>query len=370
MDDAADLLTRTEHYRILEELSPPPAYAWNSLGSENQLPAQLRAPNATSTVDELPAHNRTNYYASTGRPLSHRAETTSTLSAPPITNNDLDGANPTLALPRARSRMIVDRNGIRRLYPDEEETNLVRVGLDSPARNHPSRRRNGHGAAERQTLTTATNRRYPAVPSPRNRPRPSPYGPLSSNAPPNFNSTPLSQPQRSAASQLSLTQSASTTSTSPAPPVSPRLPQQDEFTVTMDCSDVSEDDDEELSNPDILADLYRRDPTIYMNHFLDMEDESDDADETSTNPIRALRHYPSTLGAMSGLGRREEPSRVQIVDLADPDNEEEPDGGHGSQYRGERRRTEKKRKELLVPHARFFIEEHKSSVSVTFEPEV
>ena len=362
MDDAGDLLTRTEQYRILEEPPPPPAHAHDSLGSENELPAHLRALRA-----ELPAHSWGDLYASAGRPPSRRAEGTSTLSAPPITNTELDGANPTLGLPRARSRMIVDRNGIRRLYPDEEETNMVRIGLDSIARNHPARRRNGYGAAERQTLTTATNRRNTTAPSPRPRPRPSPYSHLSSNAPPDFNSPPFRQQQRSAASRLSLTQS--NTTTSPAPPASPRLPQQDKYTLTMDCSDASEDD-EELSSPDILADLYRRDRTLYMNHSLDMEDESDDADEISTNPVQLLRDPHTTLGAMRGVGRRELPSRVQVVDLADLDNEEEQDGEHGSQYRGERRRTEKDRKELLVPHARFFIEKEKSNVSITFEPEV
>ena len=369
MDDAEDLLTRTEQYRILEEPPPPPGYTYDYLGSESELPAHLRALHATSTVDELPAHIRADYYASTGRPPSRRAEATSTLSAPPTTNSDLDGANPTLGLPRARSRMIVDRNGIRRLYPDEEETNLVRTGLDSTARNHSARRRNGYGAAERQTLTTATNRRYTAAPSSRHRPRPSPYAPLPSNAPPNLNSSPFRQAQRSATSRPSLTQSNQTTSTSPAPPASPRLPQEDKFTVTMDCSDASEDD-EEPSSADTLADLYRRDRTLFMSHSLDMEDESDDADETGTNLARALRDHPTTLGAMRGLGRRELPSRVQIVDLADLDDEEEQDGGHSSQYRSERRRTEKDRKGLLVPHARFFIEKDKSKVSVTFEPEV
>ena len=372
MDDAEDLLTRTEQYRILEEPPPPSAYPYDYLGSENELPVQLRALHATSTVDELPVHIA-DYYASTGRPPSRRAEATSALSAPPTTNTDLDGANPTLGLPRARARMIVDRNGVRRLYPDEEETNLVRTGLDSTARNQPARRRNGYGAAERQTLTTATNRRYTAAPSSRHRPRPSPYAPLSSNVPPNHNSSPFRQAQRSAASRLSLTQPDQTTSTtSPAPPTSPRLPQEDKFTVTMDCSDASEDD-EEPSSADTLADLYRRDRTLFMNHSLDMEDESDDADETSTNLARVLRDHPTTLGAMRGLRRRELPSRVQIVDLADLDEEEEEeeqDGGHGSQYRSERRRTEKDRKGLLVPHARFFIEKDKSKVSITFEPEV
>ncbi|KAL8796045.1 MAG: hypothetical protein Q9195_001621 [Heterodermia aff. obscurata] len=369
MDDATDLLNRTEQYRIMEESPPPPAYAYHSLGSENGLPPHLRAVHAPSTVDELSAHIRANNYTSTGRLPPHRAEAISTLSAPPITNPDLDGANPTLGLPRARSRMIVDRNGIRRLYPDEEETNLVRIGLDGPARDHPPRRGHGHGAAERAALRIAANRRNSAAPSPRHRPRPSPYASFSNNAPPNLNPTPLTQPQRSAASRLSLTQSAPTSSTSPAPPASPGLPQQDTFTVTMDCSDVSEDD-EEPSSPDVLADLYRRNTALYMNHSLDMEDESDDADETGITRARALRDRHTTLGAMQGLGRREFPSRVQVVDLADLDNEEEQDGGNGSQCRSERRRTEKERKGLLLPHARFFIEKEKSSVSITFEPEV
>ena len=137
----------------------------------------------------------------------------------------------------------------------------------------------------------------------------------------------------------------------------------------MDCSDASEDD-EEPSSPEILADLYRRERRLHMNHSSGLEDESDDADESSTNPARALREY-ATLGEMRSLGRRRElPSRVQVVDLADLDEEEEQDGGHGSQCRSESRRTDRERKGLLVPHARFFIEKEKSSVSITFEPEV
>ena len=130
-------------------------------------------------------------------------------------------------------------------------------------------------------------------------------------------------------------------------------------------SDLS-DDDEELSSPDILADLYRRDRTLYIDHSSDIELESDDGDELST--VRALRDHNPRLGSFRGLGRRELPSRVQVVDLADVDDEELYES-HISNGRATKRAIAKE-KGVLAPHARFFIEKEKSSVSVTFEPEV
>ena len=134
----------------------------------------------------------------------------------------------------------------------------------------------------------------------------------------------------------------------------------------MDCSDLS-DDEEELSSPEILADLYRRDRTLYLDHSSDIELESDDGD-TGTS-LRALRdHHNARLGSFRGLGRRELPSRVQVVDLADVDDDEIYEG-QSSQGRAAMRAVAKE-KGVLAPHARFFIEKEKSSVSVTFEPEV
>ena len=133
----------------------------------------------------------------------------------------------------------------------------------------------------------------------------------------------------------------------------------------MDCSDLS-DDEEELSSPEILADLYRRDRTLYLDHSSDIELESDDGDTGPT--LRALRDQNARLGSFRGLGRRELPSRVQVVDLGDVDDEEIYEG-QSSQGRAAMRAVAKE-KGVLAPHARFFIEKEKSSVSVTFEPEV
>lgn len=353
MDDAGDLLKRTDQYQVVEESPDPPAYA--------------HASNTEDSENEIPMHPSNIGTISTGRPPSRRAEVALTFPAPPtITTSSSGAVSPSISgLPRVRSRMIVDRNGIRRLYPEEAEINLVRIGLDSNTTHRSTRHRNAFAIGERQTLTPlAASRHHTTSPGPRNRPRLSPYTYFSSNAPTpssNPNSAPLSRAQRSA-SRLMQPQSNHTTSPLPVSPTSSPLPQQDKFTVTMDCSDSSEDD-EELSSPDILADLYRRDRTLYLDHSLDMEDESDGGEEGS-NPPR-----PPRLGAMRDLGRRELPSRVQIIDLADVDDEEQEDG-QSSQARTERGRKEKEGKGVVAPHARFFIEKEKSSVSVTFEPEV
>lgn len=136
----------------------------------------------------------------------------------------------------------------------------------------------------------------------------------------------------------------------------------------MDCSDSSEDD-EELSSPDILADLYRRDRSLYIDHSLDIDEDSDENDDAVTNAPRIPRGHSATLGAMRDVGRRELPSRVQVVDLANPDDQDQ-DGGQSSRAANGRGRGRRDEKGVLAPHARFFIEKEKSSVSVTFEPEV
>lgn len=352
MDNAGELLKRTNQYQIIEESAEPPAYA----------------PAADSDNDD-PIHPSIRRTTATGRPPSRRAEAASALPGSlTAISNELVNAGP-MPLPRARSRMIVDRNGIRRLHPDDEDINLVQFGLDSTPNDYASRRRTGHAAPQRPSLTVpSSNSRYTTSPGPRRRPRLSPYAQLSSNPAQNSNPSPLSQAQTSAATRSNQSQTNPTASLSAVPPASPSTPQQDKFTVTMDCSDSSEDD-EELSSPDILADLYRRDRSLYIDHSLDIDEDSDENEEANTTVPRVPRGHSATLGAMRDVGRRELPSRVQVVDLANPDDQEQ-DGGQSSRAVNGRRHGRRDEKVVLAPHARFFIEKEKSSVSVTFEPEV
>ena len=353
MDNAGELLKRTNQYQIIEESSEPPAYA----------------PAADSDNDD-PIHPSIRRTTATGRPPSRRAEAASALPGSLTAfSNELVDAGP-MPLPRARSRMIVDRNGIRRLHPDEEDINLVQFGLDSTPNDYASRRRSGHAAPQRPSLTVpSSNSRYTTSPGPRRRPRLSPYAQTSSNPAQNSTPAPLSQAaQISAAYRAAYSQTNPTASPSAVPPASPSTPQQDKFTVTMDCSDSSEDD-EELSSPDILADLYRRDRSLYIDHSLDIDEDSDENEESNTTLPRVARGHSATLGAMRDVGRRELPSRVQVVDLANPDDQEQ-DGGQSSRAASGRRHGRRDEKGVLAPHARFFIEKEKSSVSVTFEPEV
>lgn len=342
--DAKDLLSRTAQYQIRGASPSPPTYAsaFAFEDSENDIPA-----NPGSTRN-----------ASNDRPPSRRAEVAPTFPAPPA----IHAISAPAEAPPARSRMVVGNNGIRRLVPEDADINLARVSSDtSDVHRHNVRR---HRQVHRTSMypagmRTTTGR---SIPSPRTSAR-------SQHLPEYLNPAALASPSPLLQAQtLTSTSSEGQNEGIATPSSESSAPRQDKFTVTMDCSDLS-DDDEELSSPDILADLYRRDRTLYVDHSSDLELdlESDDGDEGGTS-LRALREHNARLGSFRGLGRRELPSRVQVVNLADVDDEELSEG-HSPQATGAKRAIAKE-KGVLAPHARFFIEKEKSSVSVTFEPEV
>lgn len=115
------------------------------------------------------------------------------------------------------------------------------------------------------------------------------------------------------------------------------------FNVSTTCDDPSSDE-EEPSSPATLADLYRRDrlPPPYDSSA---EDDDDDGLE------RAMRRA-GRIGAPSShrrSRRKAEPSRIEVAwpstDVA-------------------------KAKDILAPHAKFFIERERSVVSIKFDPPV
>ena len=344
--DANDLLPRTAQYQIREESPAPPTYA-NTFTFEDS--------DNETFIDLGSIRSATN-----ARPPSRRAEGSSSFPPPPTGHTS---SGPPNAPPR-RTRMVVGNNGIRRLVPEDEDVNLARAPYEaSEVHRHAVRR---HRQVHR------TNRYTPGMGISNSRSNPSPrISGRSQHLPASLTPTalaspsPLSQEQTFATSNSSESQENATPTSLPHTSASTPPPQQDKFNVTMDCSDLS-DDEEELSSPEILADLYRRDRTLYLDHSSDIELESDDGD-TGTS-LRALREHNARLGSFRGLGRRELPSRVQVVDLADVDDDEIYEG-QSSQGRATMRAAAKE-KGVLAPHARFFIEKEKSSVSVTFEPEV
>lgn len=117
------------------------------------------------------------------------------------------------------------------------------------------------------------------------------------------------------------------------------------FTVTTTC-DTPSSDEEEPSSAATLADLYRRD------HLPPAYDMSSD-EETEYGFERAMRRARQ-MGITSNhhghrrSRRRAKPSRIEIVI---PNSSAE-------------------RKQILPPHARFFIQRDSSVVSVKFDPPV
>ena len=340
--DAKDLATRVPDYHIDEVVRSPPT-----------------CPGALLIEDSEDDRPIMTYNTNDNRPPSRRAD------APPFPQSPI---NADLALAQstghaARSRRLGGRNSIRR-FPGEEDITLARSGYETSDSYyyHSIRRHRRHRALNGDTLAvTSTAGSSAPASSSRDPMRARHYHRLVA-APAPSQASPLSQGSVQAAQLQAVrarVQAAQTRATSAEPQTNPivsspnepskplALPQQDEFNVTMDCSDPS-DDDEELSSPDILADLYRRDRTLYIDHSPELDLASDDEDDTA-NTVRALRNHNARLGAIQGIGRRELPSRVQIMDVGRPDDEE---------------------KTVLAPHARFFIEKEKSSVSITFEPEV
>ena len=116
------------------------------------------------------------------------------------------------------------------------------------------------------------------------------------------------------------------------------------FNVTTTCDSPSSDE-EEPSSAATLADLYRRD---HLPPAYDMS--SDEEFEDHERAMRRARQLgiPTSNHGHRRSRRRAKPSRVEVV-------------MHNS---------ETEAKDILPPHARFFIQREKSVVSVKFDPPV
>lgn len=119
------------------------------------------------------------------------------------------------------------------------------------------------------------------------------------------------------------------------PPQTLVPPEPSDFTVTTSCNDPSSDE-EEPSSAATLADRLRRD-RLLPPYELSSDEDTEDGLERNIRRARALG-FPSSHTYYRRGSRRAEPSKIEVVDAT-----------HVS---GEGREN----KELLAPHARFFIE--------------
>ena len=118
------------------------------------------------------------------------------------------------------------------------------------------------------------------------------------------------------------------------PPQTSTPPELSDFTVTTTCNDPSSDE-EEPSSAATLADRLRRD-RVPPPYELSSDEDTEDGLERVMRRARAMGIPPShTYYRRSS--RRAEPSKIEIVGAADV-------SGEGRE------------KEVLAPHARFFIE--------------
>ena len=129
------------------------------------------------------------------------------------------------------------------------------------------------------------------------------------------------------------------------PPRTSTPPENDGFTVTTTC-DTPSSDEEEPSSAATLADLYRRDhlPPAYD---MSSDEETEDGLERAMRRARQMGITSNHHGHRRSR-RRAKPSRIKVVM---PNSSAE-------------------RKQILPPHARFFIQRDSSVVSVKFDPPV
>lgn len=119
------------------------------------------------------------------------------------------------------------------------------------------------------------------------------------------------------------------------PPQPSTLPEPSDFTVTTSCNDPSSDE-EEPSSAATIADRLRRDRLPPPYEFSSDED-TEDGLERNMRRVRATG-VPSSHTYYRRSSRRAEPRKIEIVRAADTSGEI-----------GEN-------KEILPPHAKFFIE--------------
>ena len=108
-----------------------------------------------------------------------------------------------------------------------------------------------------------------------------------------------------------------------------------DFTVTTSCSDPSSDE-EEPSSAATLADRLRRE-RLRGSYELPSDEDTEDGLESAMRRARSMRVPPSNTYYRRS-GRRAAPSKIEITGAADA-------SGEGMEN-----------KEILAPHARFFIE--------------
>ena len=116
----------------------------------------------------------------------------------------------------------------------------------------------------------------------------------------------------------------------------------DGFKVTAHCNEPT-DDEEEESSPQTLADRYQREHL--PDTFFRASDQ--ERDHVTAARERFYRHPPASqvqLCRRRGL-RNHSPSRVEIANVGDTED-----------------------RDVLAPHARFFIKREKSVISIHFEP--
>ena len=123
------------------------------------------------------------------------------------------------------------------------------------------------------------------------------------------------------------------------------------FNVTTHCDQPSEDEEEE-SSPQTLADRYEREH-LQREHVLPSfsptsDEDVEDALERAVS-ARRMGILPHQLSGRRRGRRRDSPSRLEVAL-----------GGDGKV--GGR--------DILAPHARFFIDREKSTVTVSFDPPV
>ncbi len=127
------------------------------------------------------------------------------------------------------------------------------------------------------------------------------------------------------------------------PPPTTTLAQASDFAVSTTCDSPSSDE-EEPSSAATLADLYRRDHMPPPYDISSTDSESEGGLERAMRRARDMGISPSRIHRRHR--RRAEPSRIEATD------------------------AEEEGKEVLQPHARFFIERERSVVSVKFDPPV
>ena len=122
------------------------------------------------------------------------------------------------------------------------------------------------------------------------------------------------------------------------PPQISTFPEPSDFTVTTTCNDPSSDE-EEPSSAATLADRLRRD-RLPPPYELSSDEDTEDGLERAMRRARAMG-VPSSHTYYRRSSRRAEPAKIEIIGATDVSGE-----GRAS-------------KEVLAPHARFFIERNR-----------